>query len=117
VVSLSRIKEMPMSTKDSIAGRSDLITVIKDGKEITQSYDPANKELLDIQRTGKYRVTNPDGAQASGYWHMDAHAPELHLIDFNREVAVKVFNVSFKDDLLLVKEKKDESTVFIYKRK
>lgn len=117
MVTLTRIKEMPMSAKDSISGLWDLITVTKDGKEITQSYDPENKERLHMQTTEKYRITNPDGTQAFGFWHMNAHTPELHLIDFDQNVAFKVFNVSFKDDLLLMKPKSNENMVFVYKRK
>lgn len=116
VVSLSRISEMPMSPKDSIAGNWELISVVNGGKDITSTYDSEKKETIFISWAETYRKTNPDGSHSSGYWHMDAHKPEFHFIDFNREVDFQVFVVSFKEDLLMMQEKEDE-TVFTYRRK
>lgn len=117
IVSLSKITEMPMSPKDSIAGIWQLISVTRNDKDITPSYDPQNLETILIRWTETYRKTNPDGSQSLGFWHMDAHEPELHMIDFNREVDFQVFNVSFKDDFVLMKPKMDSDLTFTYKRK
>ncbi|MFC4874597.1 hypothetical protein [Negadavirga shengliensis] len=116
-VSLSEITEMPMSPKDSIAGSWELISVIKNDEDITTSYDPENKETILIRWTETYRKTNPDGSQSFGFWHMDAHDPEFHLIDFNREVDFQVFIISFKDNLVVMKSKKDKDMTLTYKRK
>ena len=116
VVTLSPALDIPMSPKDSIVGNWNLFSVVKDGEDITSTYDTDNKESFFIQWTSTYRKTNPDGSRSNGYWHMDPHRPEFHLIDYNREVAVEVFEVSFKDDMVLMKPKSDSVMVFTYKK-
>ncbi len=116
VVNLSRITAMPMAPKDSISGAWQLIRVEQAGQDITDSYDPENTELLLIRNMQTYRKTNPDGSQAFGYWHMDAHHPELHLIDFDRAVDVQVFVVSFQGDVLHMRPKNNQETLYSYRK-
>lgn len=100
VVHLSPITVMPLSPKDSIAGMWELV-----GK----------KETLFISWTGTYRETKTDGTQSFGYWHMDPHHPIFHLVDFNRDVEVRVFDISFKDDLVTMKPTNSE-LIMTYKK-
>ncbi|MBI1226987.1 MAG: hypothetical protein GC192_17280 [Bacteroidetes bacterium] len=115
-VYLSRISEMPKSPKDMVAGNWGLLSVVENGTDITPTFDADHKIELLVRWTETFRRTNPDDSQSFGYWHMDAHEPAFHLIDFNRDIAIKVFYVSFKDDLLVMKEK-DKDTVFTFKKK
>lgn len=116
VVSLSRIREMPMAPADRIPGHWNLQTIKKDTSDLTEKYDPDDVQFLDIRRGQTYKMTNPDRSESLGFWHMDAHSPEFHLIDFNREVDFKVFTVSFKENLLIMRSKKEDGLIYIYKR-
>lgn len=117
VVTLSPATEMPMAPKDSIAGRWDLVSVIKDDQDITTDYDSKNQEEILIRWTGTYAKTNPDGTQSHGFWHMDPHAAEFHMIDWNRDVDFQAFDVSFDQDLVRMEPWKDRGMVYIYRRK
>ncbi|XOV91793.1 MAG: hypothetical protein ACFHWX_16465 [Bacteroidota bacterium] len=93
VVNLSLTAEMPMAPKDSLSGMWELVT------------DNATKETLFISWGGNFRKTKTDGSQSFGYWHMDPHHSEFHMIDYNREIPVSVLIVSFKDNRVIMKPK------------
>src|SRR5690606_7311506 len=101
---------------DSIAGNWKLTSVFQNDEDITNTYDPDHKETILVRWTETYRKTNPDGSKSYGYWHMDAHEPEFHLIDFNREVDFKVFIVSFKDEHVIMQPKDNPVLRFTYSR-
>lgn len=117
VVTLSPTAEMPMSPKDSIVGKWGLVSVIRDGKDMTASYDAGSQEEIFIRWTGTYARTNPDGSKSHGFWHMDPHAPEFHMVDWNREVDFQAFRVSFENDLVTMRPLKDDEVIYTYERK
>ncbi|WP_106794428.1 hypothetical protein [Aquimarina sp. Aq78] len=117
IVSLSKISNLPMSPKDNAVGNWQLVSVYKNHKDITKSYDPEGNEAIFIRWTGTYRKTHPDISKSNGYWYMNAHKPELHLIDYNRAIDVQVFIVSFHDNMMAMKPKNTENITFTYKRK
>lgn len=116
-VTLSKITEMPRAPKDSIVGNWDLTAAIIRDVDITSSYDPKNIVSMVISWTSNFNRTNLDSTTSSGYWYMNAHRPELHLINYNRDKEVEVFMVSFKDDLLFMVPKNGNGPKFTYTRK
>lgn len=117
VVTLSPTTEMPMSPKDSIAGTWNLVSVTKEGKDITPMENASKAAELHISWGGTYRKTAPDGASAHGFWHMDPHHPEFHLVDWNREVDFVAYHVSFDKDQVKMIPWKDETMIYTYVRK
>ncbi|WP_074410278.1 hypothetical protein [Aquimarina megaterium] len=117
IVSLSRISNLPKSPKDKAVGNWQLVSVYKNQENITKSYNPEGKEAIFIRWTGTYRKTHPDTSRSNGYWYMNAHKPELHLIDYNRAIDVQVFIVTFHDNMMTMKPKNSENITFTYKRK
>ena len=113
-VTLSPITEMPMAPKDSISGNWQLVSVLQDGQESTEGHD-LPKELF-VSWGGTYRATKADGSQARGFWHMDPHAAEFHMVDWNREVDFMAFDVSFDNDLVKMVPWKDRSLTYTYQR-
>ena len=114
VVTLSKLNEMPMSPKDRMQGMWRLVSASQNGEDITSTYDPNGKNSIFIRWTQTYRLNNADGSRSSGYWHMDPHAPEFHLIDYNREKPVEVYSVSFEGDQLTLSKKDDSGLVLVY---
>ncbi|MEO9482013.1 MAG: hypothetical protein ABJG47_01120 [Ekhidna sp.] len=116
-VTLSRIAEMPMAPKDSIVGNWELTSVIQNNEDVTSEYNKENTISIFIRWTATYRKTDTNGSRSSGYWHMNPHRSEFHLINYNKELGVEEFLVSFKNDLLFMKPKNKEGTIFTYQRR
>lgn len=79
-VTLESIWEMPMSTADKLNGLWDLQSTTDDGKDITGEYDPDNKYYLFIRWDRIYIERTSKGERKSGYWHINAHRPEITLL-------------------------------------
>ena len=83
-VTLERINEKPMSTADKIQGLWDLSAVTENEKDITSTFDPNNRYYLFIRWDRLYQEQNTKGEKAMGYWHINAHRPELTLISMDQ---------------------------------
>ncbi|MEH0152996.1 hypothetical protein V6R21_02560 [Limibacter armeniacum] len=116
-VTLSPTTEMPMAPKDSIAGKWQLVSIIKEGKDITDLHKANHQEEIFIRWGGTYIKTNPDGSKSHGFWHMDPHHPKFHMVDWNKEVDFMAFNISFDHDLVKMVPWKDKEITYTYKRK
>lgn len=117
VVTLSSIDEMPMSPGDKIQGNWDLVLATRGGVDVTKECDVECIHRIDVRRGKTYRFVSADSTESFGYWHMDAHAPEFHLIDFDRNVDFRVFTVSFENDRLEMRPKKGGDLILVYRRR
>ncbi len=79
-VTLGSIQEMPKSNADKLSGLWDLQSAADAGKDITGEYDPDNKYYLFIRWDRIYIERTSNGERASGYWHINAHRPEITLM-------------------------------------
>ena len=116
VVTLTRIQEMPMSPTDMIPGKWDLVSATQGQFDVTEKYDPNDHHRIDVRRGQTYTLIRPDSSESFGYWHMDAHEPEFHLIDFDRNVDFEVYTVSFEQDQLVMRPKKNTNLTLVYGR-
>lgn len=82
-VTLERISEKPLSTADKIQGLWDLSAVSENEKDITSTFDPDNRYYLFIRWDRLYQEQNAKGERKMGYWHINAHRPELTLISMD----------------------------------
>jgi hypothetical protein len=58
----------------------DLSEVTKNGKVETSVSDPDNKYYIFIRWDRVYVKRNVEGQKTGGYWHINAHRPELTLL-------------------------------------
>jgi hypothetical protein len=116
VVTLSRIEEMPMSPADMIPGQWDLVRATQGHIDVTEKYDPSDHHRIDVRRGQTYRLMRSDSSESFGYWHMDAHDPEFHLIDFDRNVDYQVYTVSFSQGHLVMRPTRDTNLTLVYRR-
>ena len=99
-VTLSRANELPMAPADSIQGNWVL--------QETESSDSTTIKELNIRPDRLFNYTQSNDKRAFGYWHMDGHNPRFSLIDFDKDIADRVFRVSFdKNELIMKTEEKD----------
>ena len=116
IVTLSRIEEMPMSPADRIPGQWDLVSATRGTSDVTEEYDPYDRHRIDVRRGQTYKLVHSDSTESFGYWRMDSHSPEFHLIDFNRNVDFQVYAVSLTPNRLTMKSKTDTDMTFVYRR-
>jgi hypothetical protein len=83
-VKLVRINKLPKSTADLLVGLWDLKEITKKGQSEKSSYDPDDKHYIFIRWDRIYVERTPDGNKASGYWHIDAHAPQLTFLSHKK---------------------------------
>ena len=80
VVTLERIGQMPMSISDKLVGLWDLADAIKDGGSITSFFDPQDQRYLFLRWDRIYVQRDHQGERSTGYWHINAHRPEVTMI-------------------------------------
>jgi len=93
-VTLKRIEKKPMSTADWLSGLWVLSKALENGKDITQSFDPDNKYYLFIRWDRVYIQRNSIGERKAGYWHINAHKPELTLLPHDGNDSLESWRVS-----------------------
>lgn len=92
-VILKRIKAKPISTSDLLHGLWDLEKVEQDGKDISSAFDPEGKYYLFIRWDRIYSNRNAAAERKSGFWHIDAHKPELTLLPHESEAQAMTWKV------------------------
>lgn len=97
-VTLSRINKVPKSPADKIQGLWDLEQVKEKNEDITQNNDPNNKHYIFIRWDRFYVERNEEGKQETGYWHMNAHKPEITFISHNEEQKSTSWAVEYFSD-------------------
>jgi hypothetical protein len=80
VVQFERTERLPKSSADMLVGLRDLREVTKNGKVETSMFDPDNKYYIFIRWDRVYVERNVEGQKTGGYWHINAHRPELTLL-------------------------------------
>lgn len=116
MVTLSPISEIPMAPADQVHGLWDLKKVQKDDIDISLEIDPGGKQIIFIRPDKLFRFTHGDGSQSNGYWWMNGHRPEFVLINFDKSIEDLRYEVSFKDNQLIMKELSGEGRIFTYQR-
>lgn len=97
-VTLTRIRELPRSPADKLQGLWDLEQAKENDKDITQTYDPQNKQYLFIRWDRVYMERTSQGTRQTGYWHMNAHKPEMTFISHNAEQQPQSWKVEFASE-------------------
>jgi len=80
IVKLKKIAALPESTADRLVGLWDLKEMTRNGKSEKSAYDPNDKYYIHIRWDRMYVERATDGSKTYGYWHINAHRPELTLI-------------------------------------
>ncbi|WP_299621530.1 hypothetical protein [uncultured Tenacibaculum sp.] len=101
-VTLSKIKELPMSPADYLEGIWDLEDIKKKGKSITKTYDKNNKHKLFIRWDRIYLNFNPEGKKTTGYWHIHGHKPHITLIPHSKDDKLESWKVSVNEKELIM---------------
>jgi hypothetical protein len=117
-VTLERMSEMPMSTADKLQGLWDLSDVSENEKDITSTFDPDNRYYLFIRWDRLYQEQNAKGERKMGYWHLNAHRPELTLISMDESHAHEKWQVEFTENELKLTGMAgpSEGLIMIFKR-
>ena len=118
-VTLARIPEIPPSPADRIQGLWDLVQVRENDKDVTQTYDSQNKQYFYITWDRKYMKRTPGGERQTGYWYMNAHKPELTLMNLTGEQKALSWEVKFSSDQMMTMtgiSDKNREQVLVYKR-
>lgn len=116
MVSLIPISEMPMALADKILGLWQLVEVKKGNNNQISTYDPKGKQFIFIRPDKRYRVRNSKEKISQGFWHMDGHKPILTLINYDRSIENKLFQIEIKNGALIMKQPANDGLFLIYKR-
>jgi hypothetical protein len=100
-VELELATTFPMSTADKVKGLWGLGSATRNGTDLTSQYNPQNKYSLFLRWDKIYNL-NTGTEKINGYWHMNAHRPELKLIRMGHEQEVNAWTVSVSDDSLIL---------------
>ena len=79
-VKLERTTKLPKSTADKFVGLWNLKDVLKKGASEKSLFDPDNKQYFFMRWDRMYVERTPKGEKRMGFWHMNAHRPEVTLM-------------------------------------
>ena len=99
-VTLSPIEELPKSTADKLNGSWDLTTARKNSEDITAQYDPEDQYNIFLRWDRIYVEHSVQGENYSGYWHIDAHRPEITFISHDSAREITRWKVDVTDQNL-----------------
>lgn len=80
-VELERTDALPQSPSDQIQGLWDLEKVVNKNKDITNQYDPNDKMYVFMRWDRVVVKRTATGERTYGIWQMNAHQPELQLLN------------------------------------
>jgi hypothetical protein len=97
IVKLSRVVKLPRATSDLLVGLWKLRDVSNNGNSQREAFDPDNKHYIFIRWDRIYVERTPKGEKATGYWHINAHKPEITFICHDPGQLTKSWRVSVND--------------------
>jgi len=80
VVVSEKVEELPMTPADLLNGLWDLAGVTVRGEDLNVMTDPDNQHYIYFGWDRIYRARNAEGKRITGYWHVNAHHPQLVLL-------------------------------------
>ncbi|SMO79352.1 hypothetical protein [Fodinibius sediminis] len=84
-VRMTRIHEIPRSPADKVQGLWEVDRDTHDGKKASSTSDPGKRHTLFIRWDRTYMEHTPEGQRQTGYWHMNAHRPEITFLSHGGE--------------------------------
>ena len=84
-VTLVKIKQLPKAPADQLVGLWDLSTILKNGEDITSTFDPDNMYYLFLRWDKICTERSSKGQRTNGYWFVNSHKPEITLPPHNKE--------------------------------
>ncbi len=102
-VDLKPITDLPTSPSDEAKGLWVLEMAIERDNDITRKYDPDHKHFLFIRWDHQFVRQVNAHERVSGYWFIDAHAPQMTLISENREQGDEQWTVTVDSQRLILK--------------
>lgn len=99
-VFLHKIDKLPMSPADKLRGLWDLKQATEEGTDITSTFDPEDKYYLFIRWDRIYLERTPLGERATGYWHINAHRPEITFMSHTTDKQPEMWRVLVEDNEL-----------------
>lgn len=97
-----RIDELPMAPADLLHGMWDLVKVSKNEKDITASYDPDGKKYTYFGWDRIYRGRDVEGNRETGFWHINAHRPEVTIMPHREGATPVTWQISVNEDSLVM---------------
>lgn len=101
-VTLKPIEKLPKAPADYLEGLWQLSEITKDGQSILNTFDPENKHRLFIKWDRNYINFSPEDKQLSGYWHINAHKPEVTLLPHQEEAETETWKVEVNEKTLIM---------------
>jgi hypothetical protein len=116
-VYLQRAGELPMAPQDRITGVWKLQEVLVNGEEQAGIGDTGDSRYLHFRWDRVYVEEVGGEVRKKGYWHMNAHRPELSMLSPSDTQASQIWKVRFyKDQLILTGQNADSGKKMIYMR-
>lgn len=94
VVTLQRIKQLPMSPADQFVGLWDLTQVSKNGQVVTPAFDPENKHYIFIRSDRVFLERTAENERKYGLWHINGHKPEIKFIRNDKDKVDEGWRIS-----------------------
>lgn len=100
VVSLKRVKDLPIAPADNLQGLWDLVESVVDGESTLASYDPDGKYYIFIRWDRIYVERTAKGQRSTGYWHINGHRPHLTLMSHDENKNAESWRIEVTDEKL-----------------
>jgi hypothetical protein len=117
-VKLERITKLPKSTADNFIGLWNLKEPLKKGASEKSLVNQNNKQYIFMRWDRMYVERTPNGDKRMGFWHMNAHRPEVTLISNLQDKKSESWTVLVNDSELRMTGISDSNkgVVMIYTR-
>jgi hypothetical protein len=118
IVKWERIEKLPKSPADLLVGLWDLKEITKNGTSEKSTFDPNDTHYIFIRWDRIYVERTPLGDRASGYWHINAHRPEITLISHGQGKTTESWKIDVTDKELKMEGISDSNkgTKIVYER-
>jgi hypothetical protein len=102
-VELKPITDLPIAPSDEAKGLWVLDTATERDNDITKKYDPDHKHFLFIRWDHQFVRQINAHERVSGYWFIDAHEPQMTLVNENRELPDEQWTITVDGQKLVLK--------------
>lgn len=101
VVALVRTNALPQSPADQIQGLWDLDKVVNKNEDITRQYDPNDKIYVFMRWDRVVVKRTAAGEKVNGIWQINAHQPELQLVNYSNKDNNEKWRIAFSDHAMV----------------
>ncbi|MBU3012010.1 hypothetical protein KO506_11400 [Polaribacter vadi] len=111
IISLEKTDKLPTSEANKLFGLWKFDSIIKDGKEVSESLNPSKKAMLFLRWDNTYELRNYPLGEKYGMFKTHSHKAQIDMVSYAKESIFQFYTFSLVNDKLLLKATNNDTEI------